>query len=75
MIWLIVLATVASCLMTAVLRRYALSRSLLDIPNARSSHTLPTPRGGGLAFVVAFLAALLGLGWGGYVAPAVLTSV
>lgn len=67
MIWLIVAAGVASWLMTAALRRYALSRSLLDIPNARSSHTLPTPRGGGLAFVVAFLVAMLGLGWGGYV--------
>ncbi len=27
---------------------------LLDIPNDRSSHTQPTPRGGGLGFVVAF---------------------
>lgn len=75
MTWLIVLAGVASCLMTAALRRYALSRSLLDIPNARSSHTLPTPRGGGLAFVVAFLVAMLGLGWGGYIAAVMLTSL
>jgi len=29
-----------------------LSRLLLDQPNARSSHREPTPRGGGLAFVV-----------------------
>jgi Fuc2NAc and GlcNAc transferase len=29
-----------------------LSRRLLDQPNARSSHSEPTPRGGGLAFVV-----------------------
>jgi Fuc2NAc and GlcNAc transferase len=29
-----------------------LSRRLLDQPNARSSHRQPTPRGGGLAFVV-----------------------
>ncbi|WP_072622927.1 MraY family glycosyltransferase [Spirulina major] len=28
---------------------------LLDIPNDRSSHTQPTPRGGGLGFIVAFL--------------------
>ncbi|MEX5320907.1 glycosyltransferase family 4 protein [Pseudomonas shirazica] len=75
MTWLIVAAGVASWLMTAALRRYALSRSLLDIPNARSSHTLPTPRGGGLAFVVAFLVAMLGLGWGGYIAPAELVSL
>ena len=29
-----------------------LRRKLLDQPNARSSHHQPTPRGGGLAFVV-----------------------
>lgn len=29
-----------------------LSRRLLDQPNARSSHSLPTPRGGGVAFVL-----------------------
>ncbi|HHL34684.1 MAG TPA: glycosyltransferase family 4 protein [Desulfobulbaceae bacterium] len=42
-------------LLTALLRRYALSRSLIDIPNKRSSHMVPTPRGGGLAFVFSFL--------------------
>ena len=36
---------------TGLIRRYALSRQLLDIPNQRSSHTRPTPRGGGLAMV------------------------
>ncbi len=45
--------------LTAGLRRYALARSLLDIPNARSSHSLPTPRGGGVAIVLAFLLGLL----------------
>ena len=30
-----------------------LRRRLLDHPNARSSHRRPTPRGGGLAFVLA----------------------
>lgn len=41
------------------LRRYALARSLMDVPNARSSHTVPTPRGGGVAIVIGFLLALL----------------
>lgn len=72
MIWLILLAGVASLLMTAALRHYALSRSLLDIPNARSSHTRPTPRGGGLAFVLAFLLALCALAWAGAVGPGLL---
>lgn len=44
--------------LTGVLRRYALARSLIDIPNARSSHRVPTPRGGGVAIVVSFLLAL-----------------
>ena len=30
------------------------SQKLLDIPNERSSHTQPTPRGGGLGFIIAF---------------------
>ncbi|MGH8643576.1 MAG: MraY family glycosyltransferase [Gammaproteobacteria bacterium] len=43
---------------TLGLRRYSLSRQILDVPNARSSHTRPTPRGGGVAIVVSFLAGL-----------------
>jgi Fuc2NAc and GlcNAc transferase len=37
---------------TSLLRRYALARALVDIPNERSSHSSPTPRGGGLAIMV-----------------------
>lgn len=46
------LLSAASCwiLLRALIPR--LSRRLLDQPNARSSHREPTPRGGGLAFVV-----------------------
>lgn len=40
--------------MTAGLRKYALARSIIDIPNARSSHSVPTPRGGGIAIVFGF---------------------
>lgn len=38
---------------TGLMRRYALARQVLDLPNDRSSHVIPTPRGGGLAAVVA----------------------
>ena len=42
-----------------------LRQRLLDQPNARSSHHQPTPRGGGVAFVlVAVVASLLALGSG-----------
>ncbi|WP_458128148.1 MraY family glycosyltransferase [Pseudomonas sp. Z2-11] len=44
--------------LTGVLRRYALSKNIIDIPNSRSSHKIPTPRGGGVSIVVSFLLAL-----------------
>ncbi|MDH0646288.1 glycosyltransferase family 4 protein [Pseudomonas sp. GD03858] len=63
--WLAPLVLLISLLMTAGLRRYALARSIIDIPNARSSHVVPTPRGGGVAIVVSFLLALVALGASG----------
>src|SRR5207244_3444754 len=38
-------------------RRHALRRGMLDVPVARSSHSVPVPRGGGLVIVGAALAA------------------
>ena len=40
--------------------RYALRRKLLDQPGERRSHAMATPRGGGIAIVVAVL---LGIAW------------
>lgn len=58
--WLLVFViAVLSLGLTAGIRKYALARSLMDIPNARSSHSVPTPRGGGVSIVVAFVVALL----------------
>lgn len=59
LLWLVPAVAVLALLLTWCLRRYALARSLIDIPNARSSHSVPTPRGGGVAIVVSFLVALL----------------
>lgn len=56
--WLFAAVAGISLLLAGALRRYALARSLMDVPNARSSHSVPTPRGGGVAIVVSFLAAL-----------------
>lgn len=67
--WLAPLVLLISLLMTAGLRRYALARSIIDIPNARSSHVVPTPRGGGVAIVVSFLLALVLLGVTGVLDP------
>jgi Fuc2NAc and GlcNAc transferase len=43
---------------TGLFRRYAL-KALMDVPNARSSHKVATPRGGGVAIVGTLLLALL----------------
>ncbi len=56
MLILLVLGCAVSWALTSAVRRYALHSNLLDHPNARSSHTVPTPRGGGIAIVVSFLA-------------------
>lgn len=40
---------------TWCVRRYALERSLLDVPNERSSHSIATPRGGGLSVSIAVI--------------------
>lgn len=47
-------ALVLSYLCVAGFRRWAAER-MLDIPNVRSSHTRPTPRGGGLGIVIGVL--------------------
>jgi Fuc2NAc and GlcNAc transferase len=53
--------TTALCALlgTGFARRYALTHAILDIPNERSSHSVPTPRGGGVALVVAILLSLV----------------
>ncbi|VVO26009.1 putative undecaprenyl-phosphate N-acetylglucosaminyl 1-phosphate transferase [Pseudomonas fluorescens] len=57
------IVALVSLALTALLRQYALHRSIIDIPNARSSHTVPTPRGGGVAIVLTFAASLVWLAY------------
>jgi Fuc2NAc and GlcNAc transferase len=60
----IALAVIAiSFALTGLVRRYALRTKLLDEPNARSSHTRATPRGGGIGIVVASMLGACAL-WG-----------
>jgi Fuc2NAc and GlcNAc transferase len=56
--WIFLLALISAAVLTGLLRRYALASRLIDIPNARSSHSIPTPRGGGLSIVIVFLLGL-----------------
>ncbi|MGH3147250.1 MAG: glycosyltransferase family 4 protein [Rubrobacter sp.] len=48
-----------------LLVRFAVGRSLLDVPNLRSSHEIPTPRLGGVAIFVGTLAGVVLLSLGG----------
>ena len=54
---------------TWLARAYAVRHALLDLPDAagegapRRSHALPTPRGGGIAIVLAVLPVLAWLAW------------
>jgi len=41
------------------MRAYALKKNIIDNPNERSSHSVPTPRGGGVAVVCSYLLALV----------------
>jgi UDP-N-acetylmuramyl pentapeptide phosphotransferase/UDP-N-acetylglucosamine-1-phosphate transferase len=49
---LIVSLFILSLIITFLIRKFALRYKILDIPNERSSHNVPTPRGGGLAIVI-----------------------
>jgi len=62
MIFFTVIATIAiSFVLTHLVRKTAIKRNKFDIPNERSSHQNPTPRGGGVAVVAAFVFGLLAL--------------
>jgi UDP-N-acetylmuramyl pentapeptide phosphotransferase/UDP-N-acetylglucosamine-1-phosphate transferase len=54
-------AFVASCLGTWALIVVLRRRAVLDMPNERSSHVVPTPRGGGIAVIGVSAIAWLGL--------------
>ena len=53
-IYYVILVLFISSLISYFSLRYLipnLNRNILSIPNKRSSHTLPTPSGGGISFV------------------------
>jgi UDP-N-acetylmuramyl pentapeptide phosphotransferase/UDP-N-acetylglucosamine-1-phosphate transferase len=59
---LCVAAFLAALALTALARRYALSRQLVDAPGERRSHSIATPRGGGIAIVAVVLPTMAWLG-------------
>jgi Fuc2NAc and GlcNAc transferase len=59
--WIVGAVFALALISTHLMRRYAIERNIVDLPNARSSHALPTPRGGGVAIVISFVSALCAL--------------
>src|SRR6202043_3972713 len=58
-------ALLLALLLTAIMRKLALAYGVLDVPNDRSSHRVPTPRGGGVAIALSSIAASIILLWRG----------
>ena len=61
MLVLLPIATLLTLLLTILIRKNALQKNQLDIPNERSSHTAPTPRGAGVAVAIVFIVGLFAL--------------
>ncbi len=55
---LLVISFFLSLIAVGIIKQH-LSQQLVDIPNERSSHTQPTPRGGGLGFIITFVIAIV----------------
>jgi len=52
-----------------ILRHALISKGVYDTPNARSSHSLPTPRGGGIVVMTSIIIGIATLWWGDVVLP------
>ena len=52
MVFYLVLAGIFSFFLTYIVRKIAIKKLMFDLPNERSSHTIPTPRGGGIAIAL-----------------------
>ena len=53
-------AILALAALSAVIQRLMIRRGIMDIPGFRSSHDVPTPKGGGIGITLAFALAVLG---------------
>lgn len=49
-----IIVALLSFFLTWAIRILAIRKSLVDVPNTRSSHTIPTPRIGGIAIILSF---------------------
>ena len=63
----LIVALLGAAVLTGWIRSYARRHQILDVPNARSSHSVPTPRGGGVSIVLMTLVALCMTGLAGWI--------
>lgn len=56
-LFLILISVTSGAIGAWFISRYAYKLGLIDTPNDRSSHTMPTPRGGGVGILLAFVIA------------------
>jgi UDP-N-acetylmuramyl pentapeptide phosphotransferase/UDP-N-acetylglucosamine-1-phosphate transferase len=54
-----VILTIFAYFGVEIIRNWLIKRQVIDLPNERSSHSVPTPRGGGLVIVIITLAVAL----------------
>jgi UDP-N-acetylmuramyl pentapeptide phosphotransferase/UDP-N-acetylglucosamine-1-phosphate transferase len=69
---IVVATAIVCCLATRSLIPLLRRRNVLDRPNQRSSHVVPTPRGGGIAVIWTVLLAWLGVSAAGWVSSAII---
>jgi Fuc2NAc and GlcNAc transferase len=55
----LLVALLLAAVLTGFVRTHALQGGILDVPNERSSHVVPTPRGGGIAIAAVILLGVL----------------
>ena len=58
---------IISLFLTYTIRYLANKKEILDHPNERSSHSVPTPKGGGLAIMIAFYSGLSYLSFASFI--------
>ena len=60
MLWLLLTVVfISSLLLTWCIKYAAMRLNMMDVPNDRSSHSVVTPRGGGLSFILIFFIGLI----------------
>ena len=62
----LLMVVLISYFMTGFVRKYSITHAVIDVPNARSSHDVPTPTGGGIAIVLALSASMIIFYFTGY---------